>query len=67
MTTNETPFGPLSSLVGRTFERDGITRRVTRTATDIAITLDLETGLHMTWATRSLLVWLSGATEVKDG
>jgi len=63
----ETPFGSLESLVGRTFERGRIARRVMLAAAGIAITMDLETGLKMTWATRSLVVWLSGATEVHNG
>ena len=64
----ETPFGPLESLVGRTFERDGLCRIVT-----------LVNRWYVFWRRpplvsivrcvphRAFLHWLSGATEVNDG
>jgi len=71
----ETKFGPLSSLVGRTFERDGKRRTVTRVE---LWTEDRSIG-NVYWARPGMKertqpifssyfeTWLRGATEVYDG
>ena len=73
MTTNETPFGPLSSLVGRTFERDGMRRTVTMFVQWSAASGDIywarpgkEPRLKPIYS-GYFVDWLHGATEVKDG
>ena len=61
----ETKFGPLGSLVGRTFERDGMTRRISWLGI-------LRANIHYydrrrvehVAPIRHFVSWLSGATEV---
>jgi len=60
----ETPFGPLESLVGRAFERDGIARRIKFLARGLVVTADMESELEITWSGRSFCEWILGAKEV---
>ncbi len=70
---SETKFGPLESLVGRTFERDGMRRTVTRfvpwsdTHGDIYWARPGKAPRLKPIYSGYFVDWLSGATEVKDG
>lgn len=71
---SDTPFGPLESLVGRAFERDGEQRKVDGVSDQLALVTLGGALLGTTSAPirayirhDPLIVWLSGAEEVKGG
>lgn len=61
---NETPFGSLESLVGRTFEKAGTRHRVHDSDGFIVVTMNGRTGETETWFGENFAMWLSGAKEV---
>ena len=70
-----TKFGPLESLVGRTFERDGEYRFVSGIypfgvavmGQVGAMVGNSVVGTDVAWEPEAFLRWCSGAVEVKDG